>query len=74
MRDRNSRCRHQDGQYCAHLPRLKTAQDDLAAANELDLSTADRTTMALAFERLRGGAAELIRMELEHHPYAQDQD
>jgi hypothetical protein len=53
-----------------HRGRLVTAQADLDAARDVNLATADRATMALIFERMRGSLADLIRMEREHHPEA----
>lgn len=53
--------------YASHEDRLTAAIQDLAAVNALDLTTASRTELALALERLRGGCADLIRMESEHH-------
>jgi hypothetical protein len=55
---------------CGHIERLATAQEDLDAAESLNLAVADRATLALAFERMRGGLADVIRMEREHHPGA----
>jgi len=52
----------------SHGDRLATAQADLAAAEGINLATAPRAEMALAFERIRGALADVIRMELEHHP------
>lgn len=70
QRDERSTARHRGEarpRY-SHADRLATAQADLAAAEEVDLARATRAEMALAFERLRGGLADVIRMELEHHP------
>lgn len=54
--------------HASHRERIATAQADMQALDTLDLATASRADMALAIERLRGGFADLIRMELEHHP------
>jgi hypothetical protein len=66
--DAPARNHRADAQHRAHLERLATALEDLTAAEALDLATADRATMALALERMRGGLADVIRMEKEHHP------
>lgn len=54
--------------FASHEARLTAAIEDMSVAEALDLATASRADMALALERLRGGCADLIRMELEHHP------
>jgi hypothetical protein len=56
-----------DAQHCAHLGRIVTAEADLEATEDIDLSTAGRAALALTVERLRGALAELIRSEREHH-------
>ncbi len=65
---RSGACQSSSGQDRSHRSRLTAAQEDLNATKDLDLATADRATMALAIERMRGGLADLIRMEREHHP------
>jgi hypothetical protein len=52
----------------SHHERLAAAQEDLDSVADIDLATATRAQMALAFERIRGGLADVIRMEMEHHP------
>lgn len=51
----------------SHHGRLVSAQADLDAAREIDLSVAGRSDMALTIERLRGALADMIRCEREHH-------
>lgn len=57
-----------DPLHCAHSGRLATAEADLRATEDLNLSTAGPATLALTIERLRGALAEMIRSEREHHP------
>lgn len=61
--------RHAIGAH-AHLSRLAIADQDFAAADSVDVATASRVDLALAFEQLRSAFNELRLMEREHHPDA----